>query len=144
MTVSWQETFLQKMWRAAERITGFNSSLHWWLEEFLPSSCSLAPLWGRTGSPDLQLPELWVTGSGTARGTRTNTWSSTSLPAPTSICQTLWLRAQPEAQLPPPLLPQSVSEADLGEWSIFLPPSVLENPQANPGSFPLEMHFLQM
>lgn len=71
-------------------------------------------------------------------------WTIIAQTAPTGICQTLRLKAQLQAQSAPPLLPRRVSEADPGEWSLFLPLSVLENLQANPGSFPLEMHFLQM
>lgn len=114
-----------------------------WFEEFLPSSCSLTLTHSGAGQVLPSRPAAHrVRNCPWHQDSQTQTIISQAVP--TRMCQTLGLKAQPEAESPSPLLPQSVSETHLCQWSIFLPPSVLENLQANPSSFPLEMHFLQM
>lgn len=83
-----------------------------------------------SGSPE-------VTGSGTASGTRTAN-PGASFPVPTQISR-LSYRHLHHLCFHRVFLKQT-----LVNKAFFLPPLVLENLQANPGSFPLEMHFLQM
>lgn len=148
MAASWQEILLQKMWYLLKGSQSSTySSLHWWLDWVIAH----------------QLLTPTILGAGQVLSSRPAAHRALGpqgqeLPVPpgqpaldhhfpdrpTQICQTSWLKAQLEAESPSPQLPQSISEADLCEWSILLPPSVLQNLQANPGSFPLEMHFLQM
>lgn len=148
MAASWQEILLQKTWYLLKGSQSSTySSLHWWLDWVI--------------AHQLLSPTILVAGqvlSSRPAAHRALGPQGQELPVPpgqptldhhfpdcpTRICQTSWLKVQLEAEPPPPRLPQSVSEADLCEWSILLPPSVLQNLQANPGSFPLEMHFLQM
>lgn len=145
MPASWQEMLLHKMWWAAGRIPGLYSDLCTGDWKFLPISCSFPPSWGKDklSPPDLQLTEHWGHRN-CQRHQENQPWTIISQAAPTWICQTLGLKAQLSGQsLHHPWF-QRFSEADLCACSIFLPPSVLQNLQANPGSFPLEMHFLQM
>lgn len=125
MAASWQEILLQKMWYL---LKGSQSStyspLHWWLDWVI--------------AHQLLTPTILVAGqvlSSRPAAHRALGPQGQELPVPpgqptldhhfpdcpTRICQTSWLKAQLEAEPPPPRLPQSVSEADLCEWSISFP-----------------------